>query len=71
MNKAKLQINLVDSYSQALYSQLKNKAPAERKWLLRLEHKMKQYPPSTSCSEEQITILLLWHPEAHGLFGAK
>lgn len=31
---------------------------------------MKQYPPSTSCSE-QITILLLWHPETHGVFGAK
>lgn len=32
---------------------------------------MKQYPPSTSCLEEQITILLLWHPEVHGVFGAK
>lgn len=71
MNKVKLQIKLVDSYSQALYSQLKNKAPAERKWLFRLEHKMKQYPPSTSRSEEQITILLVWHPETRGVFGAK
>lgn len=69
MNKAKLQIKLVDSYSQALYSQLKNKAPA--KWLFRLEHKMKQYHPSTSCSEEQITILLLWYSETDSVFGAE
>lgn len=27
MNKAKLQTRLVNSYSQALYSQMKNKAP--------------------------------------------
>lgn len=32
---------------------------------------MKQYSPPTSCAEEQITILLLWHPETHGVFGAK
>lgn len=32
---------------------------------------MKQYPPLTSCSEEQITILLVWHPETHGVFGTK